>query len=1183
MSVAAKSASNPEKGARYLELLDQALCNASWFEVPELSRKTEKHAPNRKCLTLAARSEAQIASASHRPTSASSDPTASLHGLSELIPRLEEAIVVGNSIEEDAFIASVCLAEIHWLREDQETALKLLPDFIPESNTHSLPSAVGWMEVCAAKTTYIKATSLESQGKDTEARKLYQEAITKTPGARSPELRKWTERLLARACMHFNAHDDTLSIRTLTDALRAFTAWSDFWQRSSSAVMGSGESPARIDTPRRQIWRAYYDLLSKILQRGFTYYISSNGRIHIGTLDTVPAEFRTPAKQRQRTDLKRVESTYESLLIQETKFPKASQANLEVDQWIEQSMKNWRIICGFGWTDTELGQGGKAGVSRNMLDILYRAATKTFHSTAVLRELFNVHASLGEFDLAMHAFDSYVEIVGKGKARAEKTGHHDAGIDDDDTAVLTGAEAVRVLCRYGDHAQAEKALGVGKNLQKWLGLRRPQSSESQQSTAATNEQGDNTSVQQTQPQLKATTLATAYRAIGISQAHWARLTYDTDSRPALQAEALQHLKRAEAQEPASIETGYALASLLAESRDVSAAVFTIKRVIAANPKGGKDIEENDYARERKLIPLWHLLALCLSAKDQHDAAIKMCDVAFDQFGDPALLFGKSTLQAQDPEKQSVPIGLVDQMEGSEKEALVQIKMTQLALMELLDGPGIAVDMTDELLSLYARLFGTPEQVKAPKPPPTANSVAPSRAGGTLRSIAGSIRPRTNRPSTDRPRQRVVSHGSALEPVNAGGPPNSVAAAGQDSGPPIAITVTNEEGFAADRGRGRQENRHLPFRFRSSASKTRSRSRSMGGKSKPVPNENDQPPLPPPKDHPALIQSSAAVSEPPVASVISNDRDEKNPQEQDLKSIAHNATHDDWPPPAGHEEQPPRQDVRLPAPHPASNSTPAPSLSLVQQKRHKVSILVNIWLFIAELYIRAESFDDASGAVEEAHKLVESFELEVAVEDSSAKSLQYKGWGGGKSTDELWADVWSIKGDLASARSSPFEASSYWEASLSYFPDHPSSIISLSSLLLDIYTQILPAEPPQPNVPTAGGTAINTVAFRSQAAPISELPNTTAPSTDAPGPCSSSRKDPPPAELNRLAARERAYMLLSSLTRLGTGWDDSEAWLALARAHELSGQVGKAKEALWWVVELEESRGVRGWRDGGLAL
>lgn len=64
------------------------------------------------------------------------------------------------------------------------------------------------------------------------------------------------------------------------------------------------------------------------------------------------------------------------------------------------------------------------------------------------------------------------------------------------------------------------------------------------------------------------------------------------------------------------------------------------------------------------------------------------------------------------------------------------------------------------------------------------------------------------------------------------------------------------------------------------------------------------------------------------------------------------------------------------------------------------------------------------------------------------------------------------------------------------------------------------------------------------------------------------------------------MLLSGLTRLGAGWDDSEAWLGLARAHELGGQVGKAKAALWWVVELEDTRPVRAWRDvavGGLVL
>jgi hypothetical protein len=72
--------------------------------------------------------------------------------------------------------------------------------------------------------------------------------------------------------------------------------------------------------------------------------------------------------------------------------------------------------------------------------------------------------------------------------------------------------------------------------------------------------------------------------------------------------------------------------------------------------------------------------------------------------------------------------------------------------------------------------------------------------------------------------------------------------------------------------------------------------------------------------------------------------------------------------------------------------------------------------------------------------------------------------------------------------------------------------------------------------------------------------------------------PSPEELNRLAARDRAYGLLSGLTKLGQGWDYSEAWFALAKAYEHSGQIDKAKEVLWWCVELEDTRPLRHWRN-----
>jgi hypothetical protein len=375
----------------------------------------------------------------------------------------------------------------------------------------------------------------------------------------------------------------------------------------------------------------------------------------------------------------------------------------------------------------------------------------------------------------------------------------------------------------------------------------------------------------------------------------------------------------------------------------------------------------------------------------------MCEAALEQFGDKTVLFGKVASLGGNIEKQSdaprSSSGLVDQMDSFEKEAIVQIKMTELTLTELTEGPSTAVDMTDELLGLYARLFGKPEETKAYKPLPAAPSATPTKTGGTLRSIAGSIRPRTNRNSIER------SRAATLEPPIANGQANTTS--GQDLGPPISITVTNEDGAQADRGRGRQEHRHLPFKLRSSMAASRSRSRSLGGKSKPLPNENDQPPLPPPKDYPA---ANATADQKPVTSAI-NTSNQTNPQ-QPLKTMAHNNGHADWPAPAGHAEQPPQQDVRLPVPRPGSSTAPMPSFSIAQQKRHKVSVLVKVWLFIAELYIRAESLDDAAGAIQEAHKLVESFEAEVAAAESSARAFFSKTWGGGNSVDELWADVLS---------------------------------------------------------------------------------------------------------------------------------------------------------------------------------
>jgi hypothetical protein len=181
----------------------------------------------------------------------------------------------------------------------------------------------------------------------------------------------------------------------------------------------------------------------------------------------------------------------------------------------------------------------------------------------------------------------------------------------------------------------------------------------------------------------------------------------------------------------------------------------------------------------------------------------------------------------------------------------------------------------------------------------------------------------------------------------------------------------------------------------------------------------------------------------------------------------------------------------------------------------------------------------------------------------------------------------------------------------HFGDHPSAIVGLSNILLDIYNEDL--RPPPLIAPLIHPNNLTNpfASTPSTLTPLTTQPTPTLPPTPhgplglshatqprslilgSGTPSTLSSLSPSPSEesstglLDRLAARDRAYGLLSMLTKLGTGWNNSEAWFALARAYELGGQVEKAKEVLWWCVELEEGRAVRGWGEvvggGGYVL
>lgn len=159
-----------------------------------------------------------------------------------------------------------------------------------------------------------------------------------------------------------------------------------------------------------------------------------------------------------------------------------------------------------------------------------------------------------------------------------------------------------------------------------------------------------------------------------------------------------------------------------------------------------------------------------------------------------------------------------------------------------------------------------------------------------------------------------------------------------------------------------------------------------------------------------------------------------------------------------------------------------------------------------------------------------------------------------------------------------EARAEFERAVLHLPDHPEAVVGLSNILLDIYSKVITLEPGN-NSAMATPSLFPSVPAITETTSDSKTAHLTAHTPSAENQLS-------PPELNRLAARDRAFGLLSTLTKLGVGWDYSEAWYALARAYEESGQIDKTKEVLWWCVELEDTHPVRSWKDvtlGGFVL
>ncbi|KAJ5663409.1 hypothetical protein N7507_004140 [Penicillium longicatenatum] len=1131
---------NVEKGQRYIALLDQARAQGKWEEVPELIRKVTKHAPQRTCVIQTATAETRVVAFIHQKTTTESTATPNLP---ELIPALLTTIENNDGTPQEILQAQVCLGWVHWtLNEPALAAVRLPKDFTATvqallSEGHELSE---WTEVCLVKGCYIKGSAQSTVASIDESLETFAALIPwlsngKLINNANSQFLSWSETLLGKGAVMASEEAGTATPysdpRHVEIALRLFRLWSVH----PAVKQGQGSPKAAYagapgQPSRTSIWKSYYLFLTIVLQDGLPY----------------PPSHDNPERPQLASELRRVEAICESNLLREVKFPTASSDNSQVEEWVEQVISNWEVLCGPDWQDQDLGEGGQNAVGRNVLDILYRAATKTYHSHLILRRLFHVHSALADFDLALKALDSYIEIVTAAKARAEKSAEY-GELEKDEILLQTLSEGVTLLSCLGSFEEAEKAKNLTDLIKEYIDKATSQT-EGQSNGKLLLSHGPNCT---NTPDIPVAILATSYRAVGVGLANWASYTPLNEARDEIRGEAIDYLERSinpEFGQDTDFAALYTLALTLAENRDLDAAIDYAKSALTSH--NSSPVTE-DLSKQRDLVSLWHLLALLLSAKQEFDIAERSCEAAFEHF--PSEISFRGSRDRRSSRHSQNGLGgpkrsLISRLQSREKERILQTRITQLAFTEVLEGPEAAVNQTEQLLSLFGRLFQELDLDEGSKSK-SDHLVPPKSSAGTTKSFRSSIFHRS------RMSQLPERRGDLSARSNSATPPVPAIPNGHSGYDAPEIQVTDEDHDSSPRI-GRSDSKRLQKR--------------SGSSFRPENPQDQGPPVPPHENEVGIAVSGNSTPIPRAHSQTPND---ERPMQHKLVS---------------HDGQSPRHNLRRPVAQRFDSPTNVTTkFSLTQSKKHALALLVKIWLVIAGLYRRASLFDDAREACEEALKQTERMEALAAAEESSARHLNSRGWTAARSSEELWADVYAEEGLLSQAQDKPHEAMKYYEDALLRCPEHPIATIALANLLLDIWDEKLSPESTKTdvdlNVSRLSLVASSAKIKSARAISADELKATEIAEISRPVSVASSPHEVDPKHLHRLAARDRAYGLLSILTKLGSSWDNSEAWYALSRAYEAGEQTEKLKEVLWWCIELEDRRPIRHWSNIGSGL
>ena len=230
------------------------------------------------------------------------------------------------------------------------------------------------------------ASSEESISGPSNSTPLYESSLRNilmmsfTRKADSAEFSSWWEAFLVKCCDRcYDVFRKAVKSNTANaspgTALAAYRSWAEHREkRQRNGVTSIPQDDQVPSATPRSMWKAYYDLLSTVLQYGYTYPPKSSPLI---------GQESDPAgkgdQQSLGAELRRIEEVYEQFVLKENTFPEASVINHDVDDWTDQVMLNWSVLCNPHWQGEGFGAVEQIAASRHVLAV---SITLSMHSHA---------------------------------------------------------------------------------------------------------------------------------------------------------------------------------------------------------------------------------------------------------------------------------------------------------------------------------------------------------------------------------------------------------------------------------------------------------------------------------------------------------------------------------------------------------------------------------------------------------------------------------------------------------------------------------------------------------------------------------------------------------------------------------------------------------------------------------